>query len=148
MEGNLTPNNVTNVSVSSSSLHSQWLKKIIKQRYSGCRSRPWVCRGGEIPSRSMCCGNRCVNVTSDNNNCGFCRSRCPFNWQCCKGLCRDINISIFNCGKCGHRCPFGELCYFGMCGYGGTSPFPPKPPKIPYLPPYPPSPPDAPKEEF
>lgn len=146
IEGTPKPN-VTSVSSSS---HSPWLKKTVKQRYVGCHGRHWVCSGGEFPPRSMCCGNRCVNVSSDNNNCGFCRIRCPFNWQCCKGLCRDINISIFNCGKCGHRCPFGELCYFGMCGYGmgGRSPFLPKPPKRPDLPPYPPSPPDATKEEF
>ncbi|KAK2387190.1 Stigma-specific Stig1 family protein [Trifolium repens] len=151
---NVLPQNVTNVSSS----YSPWLKKDMEQRPYGCRRRPWVCSNGEFPPRSMCCRNRCVNVTSDKNNCGFCSIRCPFNWQCCRGFCRDINWSIFNCGRCGHRCPFGEFCFYGMCGYGmGSSPFrprlpkqkQPKPPQIPYIPSYHhPPPPDARKEEF
>jgi hypothetical protein len=151
---NVLPQNVTNVSSS----YSPWLRKAMEKRPYGCRGRPWVCSNGEFPPRSMCCRNRCVNVTSDRNNCGFCSIRCPFNWQCCRGLCRDITWSIFNCGRCKHRCPFGEFCFFGMCGYGmGSSPFhpilskqkQPKPPQIPYNPSYHhPPPPDARKEEF
>ncbi|KAK7316782.1 hypothetical protein RJT34_00498 [Clitoria ternatea] len=103
-------NNVTVVS-------SPWLKNAVKQRVSGCFGRPRVCSQGEFPARILCCRNRCVNVTSDRNNCGFCAIRCPFNWQCCGGFCRNINLSFLNCGRCGHRCPIGSLCWFGMCGY-------------------------------
>ncbi|KAK7305150.1 hypothetical protein VNO77_43050 [Canavalia gladiata] len=122
IEGNLEPNTLhQNVS----SVSSPWLKKNMIHRDSGCRGRAWVCNQGGFRSRIRCCRNRCVNVTSDNNNCGLCRIRCPFNWRCCGGLCRNINLSIFNCGRCGHRCPFGVLCLFGMCGYsdGPPSPF-------------------------
>jgi len=159
IEGNSTPNaNLSENVTSVSSSNSPWLKKAMKLRPSGCRGRPWMCSRGEFPPRSMCCRNRCVNVTSDRNNCGLCGIRCPFNWKCFRGLCRDINLSIFNCGRCGHRCPFGELCFFGMCGYGmGSSLFLPKPPKqtrpkppqIPWIPSYHhPPPPTDPKEEF
>ncbi|QHO18938.1 hypothetical protein HN51_061637 [Arachis hypogaea] len=116
MANTLNQNDITSVS------SSPWLKKVVKRRhsyYGGCRMRPWVCNNnGEFPPRSTCCGNRCVNVVSDRNNCGACGIRCAFNRQCCFGLCRDINWSILNCGKCGHRCPYGVLCVFGMCGYG------------------------------
>lgn len=122
IEGNSTPNALHQDATSVSSTLSPWLKKVEnkKPRPSGCRGRPWVCKNkGEFPpTRSMCCGNRCVNVDSDPNNCGLCGIRCPFSWQCCRGLCRDTNVSVFNCGKCGHRCPIGVSCFFGMCGYG------------------------------
>lgn len=115
--GDSTPNALPQNATGVSSQFSPWLKKVAKQRPFGCRGRPWVCSQGEFPPRTLCCRNRCVNVTSDKNNCGLCGIRCPFNWQCCRGLCRDTNFSIFNCGKCGNRCPFGQFCFFGMCGY-------------------------------
>lgn len=109
---------------------------------TGCRTRPWICNlaGGskELPEnhfrRRMCCWNRCVDITSDVYNCGFCWKRCPFTWQCCNGLCVNINVNPFNCGDCGKSCPVGSLCFYGMCGYAippihPKPPFPPEPPK-------------------
>ncbi|KAL2322691.1 hypothetical protein Fmac_027070 [Flemingia macrophylla] len=103
-----------------SSQISRWLKKdnVVNARGVGCRGRSWVCNPqGEFPPRSLCCRNRCENVTSDRNNCGLCGIRCIFNWECCGGLCIDININFFNCGRCGNVCPIGALCLFGMCAY-------------------------------
>ncbi|KAK7287541.1 hypothetical protein RIF29_00822 [Crotalaria pallida] len=97
---------------------SKWLKKVVKGRHFGCHGRAWLCNIRKFPPRYLCCRNRCVNVTFDKNNCGFCGIRCPFNWQCCKGLCMNTNVSVFNCGRCGHRCPLGIFCFFGLCGYG------------------------------
>ncbi|RHN46736.1 putative stigma-specific protein Stig1 [Medicago truncatula] len=81
---------------------------------------------GENPPRSVCCRNRCVDVTSDADNCGFCGIRCPFigNWQCCNRFCANINFSPFNCGACGIRC-LG--CLFGRC----PSTNPAQPPFLP-----------------
>ncbi|KAI3688514.1 hypothetical protein L2E82_46138 [Cichorium intybus] len=132
-----------------------WVRRVSNQ-VTGCRDRPWVCNRGEEPSpvRRRCCGNRCVEVTSDVNNCGVCGIRCPFTWQCCRGVCVDTNINPFNCGRCFNRCPFFTFCTYGMCGYAGPKPpfpfppkppipFPPKPPKPPI--PFPPKPPKPPK---
>lgn len=82
-----------------------------------CSTRPSICGRGEFPPRSVCCQNRCVDVTSDINNCGFCGIRCRFNFQCCNRLCINTNISPFNCGGCGRECSIGRLCLFGMCAF-------------------------------
>lgn len=143
--------NVTNATSStappsSKSTSSRWLKKVsINQRPTGCWNKPWICNQGEFPPKikKLCCLNRCIDVTSDVNNCGLCGIRCPFTWQCCRGICIDTNINPFHCGKCDHRCPFFSLCIYGMCGYAQPLPpfpFPPKPPK-----PFPPKPPIPPK---
>ncbi|KAK4735630.1 hypothetical protein R3W88_009891 [Solanum pinnatisectum] len=142
--------NVTHGSSKSSSL---WLKRVVKNpRAIGCGNRPWICDEGDFPPRikKRCCRNRCIDVTSDVNNCGFCGIRCPFTWQCCRGICINTNMSPFHCGSCVHRCQPPSLCFNGMCGYAQPMPpwpfpprppfpFPPKPPLPPY--PFPPKPP-------
>ncbi|GMH05761.1 hypothetical protein Nepgr_007601 [Nepenthes gracilis] len=125
-----------------------WLRGFGDPRAGGCWTRPWICSKGGVPSRRLCCRNRCVDITDDVNNCGFCGVRCPFTWQCCRGICINTNINPFHCGRCWNRCPFGRLCFFGMCGYAQPPfpfpwppfhphhPFPPKPPRLPFpLPP-------------
>lgn len=106
--------------VTTNSTYSPWLRGVKNQRAIGCWRRPWICNQGEFPPRirRLCCRNRCVDVTSDVNNCGLCGIRCPFNWQCCRGLCIDINVNPFHCGSCEHRCRFPSFCFYGMCGYG------------------------------
>nr|XP_043639631.1 stigma-specific STIG1-like protein 1 [Erigeron canadensis] len=121
-----------------------WVRRVRKQAV-GCDDRPWTCNQGGFPSpvRRRCCNNRCVEVTSDVNNCGVCGIRCPYTWQCCRGVCIDTSYNPFNCGKCFNRCPFFTFCTYGMCGYaGGQPPFPPRPPKPPI--PFPPRPPKPP----
>ncbi|GFZ04949.1 hypothetical protein Acr_17g0005210 [Actinidia rufa] len=124
---------------------SLWLKRVTNPdpRGPGCWNRPWTCRQGEYPPRirMLCCQNRCVDVTSDVNNCGLCGIRCPFTWQCCRRFCINTNINPFHCGRCDHRCPFGSFCFYGMCGYAAP-PFPwPLPPRPPFpFPPHPPFP--------
>ncbi|KAJ4725152.1 Stigma-specific protein Stig1 [Melia azedarach] len=126
-------NDTNNASSSSSS----WLKKVTnwdpRPRPSGCWNRPWVCRQREAPgTRMRCCRNRCIDVSSDVNNCGLCRIRCRFAWQCCRGFCTNINRNPFNCGRCGNRCPWGVRCVYGMCGYAQPWPRPcPQPPPRP-----------------
>lgn len=132
--------------LSSSSLsQSPWLEKSVRKpiitRQPGCRNRPWICNQGEwwsVPPRRRCCRNRCIDVTSDRNNCGLCGFRCVFNMKCCGGLCVNTNVNPFNCGRCGHMCPIGVLCLYGLCGYAQQ---PPPPVPFPPLPPYSPCPP-------
>ncbi|XP_054818013.1 stigma-specific STIG1-like protein 4 [Prosopis cineraria] len=133
-----TYEHATSGTVSSSS--SSWLKKVAhRPRHIGCSKRPLMCSRGEFPPRRLCCRNRCVDVKSDRNNCGFCGVRCVFNMQCCAGLCTDTNIDPFNCGSCGNVCSLGNLCVFGLCGYAQQPP-PPLPPSCPPTPPSPPPP--------
>ncbi|KAL8159928.1 hypothetical protein V2J09_001465 [Rumex salicifolius] len=117
---------------------SRWLIKQVNPRSQGCWYRPWICRQGQFPPQSVCCMNRCVNITSDVDNCGLCGFRCKFGHKCCSGMCVDLNRNPFHCGKCFNRCRFGVFCTFGMCGYN-EPPFPPKPPRP--FPPFPPKPP-------
>ncbi|KAL2492291.1 Stigma-specific STIG1-like protein 4 [Abeliophyllum distichum] len=126
--------------VTSNSTYSPWLRQVKNPRAIGCWTRPWICNQGEFPLRikRLCCRNRCVDVTSDVNNCGLCGIRCPFNWQCCRGLCININVNPFHCGSCEHRCRFPSFCIFGMCGY--AQPLPPFPFPFPPRPPFPPIP--------
>uniref|UniRef100_A0A7N0UXX6 Uncharacterized protein n=1 Tax=Kalanchoe fedtschenkoi TaxID=63787 RepID=A0A7N0UXX6_KALFE len=91
-----------------------------RRRRRGCRHRPWKCnpaweRGRR--RRRKCCRNRCVDVYSDVNHCGFCRRRCPFGWSCCARRCVDTRFSRRHCGRCFNRCPHRTSCYMGMCGY-------------------------------
>ncbi|WJX88465.1 hypothetical protein P8452_70551 [Trifolium repens] len=91
-----------------------------------CTNRPSICSNGEFPPRSVCCRNRCVDLTSDINNCGFCGVSCFFNnWRCCNRLCVNINFSLLNCGGCGNACPIGRLCLLGTCAF--TPPAQPAP---------------------
>ncbi|KAB1215156.1 hypothetical protein CJ030_MR4G001400 [Morella rubra] len=159
-EGNATPEVLVQQNITGGSSSSPWLKKTMNDKWDprdpGCWKRPWICSQGEFPPTRRCCRNRCIDVTSDNNNCGLCGLICPFTWQCCRGFCIDTNISPFNCGKCGHRCPFRVLCFYGMCGYAQPSPprpfpLPPPWPRPPFpfppkrQPPKPPHPPHPPK---
>ncbi|XP_027368589.1 stigma-specific STIG1-like protein 1 [Abrus precatorius] len=136
VEGNSTPKedyeNVTNVASSSPKL----MKQDKNQAIVGCRNTPWICSQGEFPPRSLCCGDLCVDITTDRNNCGLCGIRCPYNWLCCNRLCRNTNLNPFNCGSCGRICPIGRFCIFGFCAY--QQPFT-GPPLFPPLPPQPPA---------
>ncbi|XP_022716846.1 stigma-specific STIG1-like protein 4 [Durio zibethinus] len=121
---------------------SPWLGQVAnaRPRPGVCMFTPWTCERGEhLPTaRMLCCGNQCVDVSSDDTHCGLCGIRCPFNWQCCRGICINTNISPFHCGRCGHRCPWGVPCLYGMCGY--AQPSPPRPFPWPPHPPHPPEP--------
>ncbi|CAA6673315.1 unnamed protein product [Spirodela intermedia] len=103
---------------------SRWLEKVTKRktgRHSGCSARPWVCHRGAFPQpfakKTTCCRNRCVDVSSDENNCGLCGVRCPFSWRCCNGKCVDPKSNPLHCGGCNNRCAAGSRCSHGMCGY-------------------------------
>ncbi|KAK8648609.1 hypothetical protein V6N13_129358 [Hibiscus sabdariffa] len=124
---------------------SPWLKNVANPRVRliGCMFRPWICEQGPRPptARMRCCGNRCVDVSSDDAHCGLCGLRCPFTWRCCRGICINTNISPRHCGSCDNQCPWRVPCVYGMCGYAWPppQPFPPHPPHP--FPPHPPHPP-------
>ncbi|MBX7194396.1 MAG: hypothetical protein K1X94_20240 [Sandaracinaceae bacterium] len=102
-----------------------------------------ACTGG-TPD---CCGNACVNLTNNVNNCGACGNRCGAGEtcsggrctcggtmgtmgsgeactgasnECCGSSCVVTSGSTSNCGACGNVCGAGETCSSGRCTCGGT----------------------------
>lgn len=128
IEGNSTSSIPNEVNKNSSSTMLEEIR--VDQIYPGCSTTPGICGQGEFPPRTMCCGNRCVDVTTDRDNCGLCGFRCLFNFQCCNRFCVNINLSPLNCGACGRACPFGSLCLFGRCAFEIPAP-PPSPSMLP-----------------
>ncbi|XP_057783472.1 stigma-specific STIG1-like protein 4 [Salvia miltiorrhiza] len=127
----------------STTTYKPWLTRIKNPRLWGCKRQPWICNVDYPRTRRRCCRNRCVDVSSDVNNCGWCGIRCRFTRQCCSGICVDTNVNPFNCGRCNHRCRFPSFCVYGMCGYAqALPPFPfpfPHPPRPhPPVKPFPP----------
>lgn len=95
------------------------------------------------PAGTADCQDRCVNLSSDNQNCGTCGRACPAGHDCkrsecvlrivCKENetrcsaynCADLNTSYFDCGACGVKCS-SELpvltCCNGTCKSLQTDP--------------------------
>ncbi|CAI5496708.1 unnamed protein product [Closterium sp. Naga37s-1] len=66
------------------------------------------CRGNQTVCRS-----RCVDTSTDVNNCGACGNFCEVSQNCCGGSCVDLLHSNDHCGACGASCP--GICTSGMC---------------------------------
>ena len=79
-----------------------------------------VCGGG-----SARCGNNCVDLRSDPNNCGGCGNKCAGGQVCnkstcaltcqsgltnCNGGCVDLTSDDSNCNACGNACADGTQC--------------------------------------
>jgi hypothetical protein len=69
----------------------------------------------------------CIDLKTDNINCGGCGLKCPTGLECKDGLCHppagsiqcdgkwiDGQFDFNNCGSCGHKCK-GSLCKDGKC---------------------------------
>ena len=81
-----------------------------------CDRFPRVCRASGSPGPD-CCRRPCVNVMSDNQNCGQCGTKCRFGQACCGGRCVNVMYDPKNCGGCKKRCKKGSFCQYGMCSY-------------------------------
>jgi hypothetical protein len=78
------------------------------------------------PGNEVMCSAQCVDITSDNNNCGGCDHSC-FDDTCqngtcgcggtetmCDGECVDTTTDNNNCGGCDQPC-FNDDCADGIC---------------------------------
>ncbi|KAL4279721.1 hypothetical protein GQ457_03G022790 [Hibiscus cannabinus] len=81
-----------------------------------CRRNGESCSVGG-GTTSFCCGNMCVNLATDHNNCGACKKKCKYTEDCCRGECVNIAFDKRHCGTCDHRCLPGYFCVYGMCNY-------------------------------
>jgi len=78
------------------------------------------------------CGGACIDVQSNNNNCGACGTVCPAGQSCRTGTCTpncapseslcgtpaacvNTQTNAANCGACGNACPTGQMCVMGSC---------------------------------
>lgn len=74
------------------------------------------------------CGDTCVAIQTDNNNCGACGAACsggnvcvaggctcPVGQGICSGICSNVASDPNNCGFCGVRCSQGQACNQGVC---------------------------------
>ena len=74
------------------------------------------------------CGDTCVAIDSDNNNCGSCGAACsggnvcvagacvcPVGQGVCNGVCTNIATDRRNCGACGLVCGAQQACNQGVC---------------------------------
>jgi hypothetical protein len=106
-----------------------------------------VCNGQ--PCNQTCCGTQCVDITRDNNNCGFCGHACNasagemcvpptspgslaqcqafcggqmclMGQMCCGNACVFTIFDMNNCGRCGNVCTADQFCFNGCCA---TDPF-------------------------
>jgi len=87
---------------------------------------PIACRLGQT-----LCGTTCVNLDTDENNCGECGNVCRSGYSCSNGRCaslacgegqtlcgtRCVNLEINeeNCGECGNACGSTRVCLNGEC---------------------------------
>ena len=91
---------------------------------SGCLSSSQV----ECVSGTVRCGDTCVAVQTDPDNCGSCGSACsggntcvagacvcPVGRTVCNGACTTLATDKNNCGACGVQCGDGFACNQGVC---------------------------------
>jgi hypothetical protein len=64
------------------------------------------------------CGDRCVNLQTNERHCGSCRNRCGPNQTCCNGRCVNLEKNENHCGSCFNRCAEGQECVGGVCQGG------------------------------
>jgi hypothetical protein len=89
-----------------------------------------VCGDSETcDSDESCCGDTCVDLQNDENNCGHCGRECREGHVCrdgacgcaeagerlCDDTCVDLDTDENNCGECGEECPSGATCDDGEC---------------------------------
>ncbi len=80
------------------------------------------------------CGAACVDIATDDANCGKCGNACSSASHCvagsctcppgapvCGGVCVDVKSDPDNCNGCGNRCAAGNSCVNGTCSCAKTT---------------------------
>ncbi|KAI3842548.1 hypothetical protein MKX03_034414 [Papaver bracteatum] len=112
---------ISSTSTSKAKRVSRFLKEEVKPQNpraaSHCNKNDNVCYAQGSPG-TTCCNNKCVNLTSDPDNCGACKSKCKFYTEtCCNGKCVNLSYDKRHCGRCNNKCTTGGICLYGNCDY-------------------------------
>jgi hypothetical protein len=92
----------------------------------------WACTNGACsivcPQAKTECNGACVDVQTDNDNCGMCNNPCMMSQSCLQGMCCNMGETVcnntctatqsdpMNCGMCGKQCPMNTpSCVNGTC---------------------------------
>ena len=78
------------------------------------------------PAGSACCAGACIDVQTDQANCGACGRACAAGQSCCAGACATTATDPTNCGRCGAVCDYANgtpSCAAGACGGACASGF-------------------------
>lgn len=73
------------------------------------------------PEGQSRCGDRCVNLQTNERHCGSCSNRCRSTQTCCKGRCVNLQRNENHCGSCSNRCAEEQECVGGVCQGGCPS---------------------------
>lgn len=77
--------------------------------------------GASCGAGLQCCGDVCIDTTSDDRFCGGCgiegsqACNTEAGQGCCGSMCHDLLTELDNCGVCGRECPTGQACCGGEC---------------------------------
>ena len=98
-----------------------------------------ICQGADCPTPGQVkCGDDCVDLQTDSNNCGRCGHACVGSSYCADGkcvgcspacaapvptccdsaygpVCVDLTTNLNDCGACGNVCPGEQDCCNGTC---------------------------------
>jgi hypothetical protein len=93
---------------------------------AGCGTvKRGVCAAGKSE-----CDESCVDLKTDEQNCGACGTVCAITERCvagqcaitcpagqmlCNAVCSNVTTDVLNCGGCGQKCPAGAGCVNGAC---------------------------------
>ncbi|MBU1241341.1 Ig-like domain-containing protein [Myxococcota bacterium] len=85
----------------------------------------------DCPEEYTTCNDVCVDVQTNQDNCGECGNTCDATELClagtcspipcggntiaCDDTCVDTNYDPNNCGECGNACGTGDVCDMGTC---------------------------------
>jgi Stigma-specific protein, Stig1 len=84
--------------------------------------------GISCPTGQNVCNGVCLDLATNNGNCGTCGRACGAGTTCvggscactggqtlCAGACADTATSESHCGACGRTCTTGQVCTGGTC---------------------------------
>ncbi|MBA0595260.1 hypothetical protein Gorai_012137 [Gossypium raimondii] len=78
-----------------------------------CDKQPEICSMKGL----FCCNRRCVDLKTEQFNCGRCGKTCNYSSICCEGKCVSPLFDENHCGGCNNSCGKGSSCVYGMCNY-------------------------------